>query len=47
MFLNPCERLNSIDNTIIIKDCETFAEGSVKNGFTVALTRFFENIRYL
>ncbi|CAD8188241.1 unnamed protein product [Paramecium pentaurelia] len=46
MFSNPCQRLNEIAN-ISITDCESFAETSVKSGFTVALTRFFENLRYL
>lgn len=46
MFSNPCQRLYEIAN-ISITDCEAFAETSVKSGFTVALTRFFENLRYL
>ncbi|CAD8108800.1 unnamed protein product [Paramecium sonneborni] len=46
MFSNPCQRLNEIAN-ITITDCEIFAETSVKSGFTVALTRFFENLRYI
>lgn len=47
LFSNPCEFLASLNNNLSIEECETFAEGSIKSGCTVALTRFFENIRYL
>jgi hypothetical protein len=42
MMSNPCRLLN-----VTLNACETFAEGSMKQGLAVALTRYFENLRYL
>ena len=44
--LNPCSRIQQkIDPRV--STCKTFADGSVYQGMAVALTRYFENLRYL
>eukprot|EP01016_Furgasonia_blochmanni_P027631 TRINITY_DN2910_c0_g1_i2.p1 TRINITY_DN2910_c0_g1~~TRINITY_DN2910_c0_g1_i2.p1 ORF type:complete len:296 (-),score=88.30 TRINITY_DN2910_c0_g1_i2:228-1115(-) len=46
MMLNPCP---VVVNQGLVTDatCQTFADGSVYQGLAVALTRHFENLRYL
>ena len=44
--LNPCQLIQqNIDPRV--STCKTFADGSVYQGMAVALTRYFENLRYL
>jgi hypothetical protein len=43
MMNNPCPYLDGIP----LYECEIFADGSIKLGFAVAFTRFFENESYL
>jgi hypothetical protein len=46
MMLNPCSQIQTqIDPRV--STCKTFADGSVYQGMAVALTRYFENLRYL
>jgi hypothetical protein len=42
MMQNPCPLLN-----VSVSECNTFADGAMAQGLAVALTRYYENIRYL
>jgi len=44
MMVNPCE---SISNDVSASQCEAFADSTVYQGMTVALTKNFENLRSL
>ena len=44
--LNPCELIGQKIDTELY-NCKNFADGAVYQGMAVALTRHFENLRYL
>ena len=44
--LNPCELIGGLIDTEK-QDCKNFADSAVYQGMAVALTRHFENLRYL
>lgn len=46
MMLNPCEIIYSM-KAADVAVCQAFAEGSVYQGMAVAITRYFENLRYI
>ena len=47
MLNNPCKLIVALDDPEAINLCESYLEGTVTQGMTVAFTRHFENMKQM